>query len=164
MLDIQVGSDLIGFMKQFHQLGLDQHTKVLALAADEGSIAAMGPAGVGLFSSAAYFNSMNNAKNTQFLSDLKAQFGDKTATQNFIGEPAYDAVMLWAEAVKKAGSIDTKKVNVTLPQVSFDGPRGTIQYQADSHHAALPIYLGQVQSDGSIQIVHSFGVQQPGPQ
>jgi len=70
---------------------------------------------------------------------------------------------LYKAAVEKAGSLDVGKVVQALPTVSFDGPRGTVQ-MSKQHHAPLTMYLGQVQSDGTVTVIQSFKNVDPGDQ
>ncbi|MBV9522716.1 MAG: amino acid ABC transporter, partial [Alphaproteobacteria bacterium] len=48
-------------------------------------------------------------------------------------------------------------------EVSFEGPRGTIQ-MSKQRHAPLTMYLGQVQADGSVKVLDSFKNVDPGDQ
>ena len=50
-----------------------------------------------------------------------------------------------------------------LPSVSFTGPRGVINMDKQNH-APLTMYLGQVQSDGSVKVAATFKDADPGDQ
>jgi branched-chain amino acid transport system substrate-binding protein len=62
-----------------------------------------------------------------------------------------------------AKSTDEAPVLKALGEVSFQGPRGLIKMDKE-HHAALTMYLGQVQGDGSVKVLSSFADVPPGEQ
>jgi branched-chain amino acid transport system substrate-binding protein len=65
---------------------------------------------------------------------------------------AYDGVMAWAKAVKKANSVDTEKVVEALEGLELDSLRGPGRYirKAD-HQANVGAYIGVVAWDKSFQ-------------
>jgi urea transport system substrate-binding protein len=156
--------DAVAFMKQFHQRGLNKDIKVLAFASDENTVEAMGEAAVGMLEPTAYFWDQDTQANTEFKEKYFDAFGDDAPKQNFISIPTYDAIHSWALAVKEADTFETEKVKEFLTQVTFKGPRGEITYDSSSHHANLPIYLGEVQSDLTFKVIHELGVISPGNQ
>jgi urea transport system substrate-binding protein len=151
------GPAAVAFMKQFKSRGLDKTIKVVALAVDENSISAMGEASEDLLLSAAYFTGMHSPENKKFKDSYFKTFGNDAPKPNFITVGTYDAVHLWAKAVKAAGDLEIDKVKEQLIKVSFTGPRGKVMYEKDSQHAKLPIYLAEVQSGGKVKIIHDFG-------
>lgn len=163
IISLQMIGDSIGFMKQFHQRGLHENTKVLALAVDENMVDTMGEAAVGMLKAAAYFLDYDSESNQQFLMSHDEIIGGQDK-QNFASVPTYDAIHMWAMAVNQANTLETEKVKEQLNQISFTGPRGTISYEADSQHAELPIYLGEVQEDGKFKVIKDFGMVPSGEQ
>jgi urea transport system substrate-binding protein len=161
---LEMIGDAVAFMKQFHQRGLDQSIKVLALAVDENMVDAMGESAVGMIETTAYFLDHDTPHNKVFLEKYYKMFGQDAVKQNFISIPTYDAIHLWALAVKEANSFETGAVKEKLVQVSFEGPRGKIQYDAESQHATLPMYLGEVQPDGKFEVIKDFGIISAGDQ
>ncbi|MDF2141793.1 substrate-binding protein [Paenirhodobacter sp. CAU 1674] len=133
------------------------------LAVDEGTAQSMGADAEGILISASYVTGIDSPENTAFLEAMKAKFGDELRTPNDLSVPEYEAVYLYKAAVEKAGTTDTQPVLDALGEVSFVGPRGTIQMNAQ-HHAPLTMYLGQVQADGSVSVVESFANVDPGAQ
>ena len=52
--------------------------------------------------------------------------------------------MLWAEGVKKAGSLDRDKVIEALESgISYEGPTGKVTMDGATHHTTRNIYLAQ---------------------
>lgn len=157
------GGTAVSFMNQFKEYGLDKHTKVVALAVDENSIEAMGNSSEGLLLAASYFHDMESEANETFKKSYYETFGEDAPKPNFITIGNYGAVHLWAKAVEAAGTLEIDKVKEQLGKVSFDGVRGELSYEADSHHAKIPMYLGEVK-DGKVSVVHEFGIIEPANQ
>jgi branched-chain amino acid transport system substrate-binding protein len=117
----------------------------------------------GIFISASYLTNIDSDANRKFLAAMTKKFGDKLLTPNDLSVPQYDAVYLYKAAVEKAKSTEAEGVVQALAEVSFDGPRGTVQMDKQ-RHAPLTMYLGQVQANGSVRIVKSFPKVDPGDQ
>ena len=109
----------------------------------------------------------------QFVSMLAAMGGSKDMmmTVTMLGPVwivknapgAADYNRFYKAAVEKAGSTDTAAVLAALAEVSFTGPRG-VNIMNKQHHAPLTMYLGQVQADGSVNVVATFKDVDPGTQ
>jgi branched-chain amino acid transport system substrate-binding protein len=163
VLLILLPSDAVAFMKQFHNQGLHQSVTPIATLVEQSAIAAMGPAAEGLLIPAGFFPN-TTPESQAFDKRYQETLGAEAAAQNFIAINAYDAVHLWAKAVEKAGTVESAAVAKALPEVSFDGPRGTVSYNAKTHHATFPIYLAKLDAQGNPQVIQSFGPVDPGPQ
>jgi branched-chain amino acid transport system substrate-binding protein len=133
------------------------------LAVDEGTAKSMGADADGIFISASYVTSIDSPENKAFLAAMEKKFGKDLKTPNDLSVPQYEGVYLYKAAVEKAGSTDTAAVVAALPQVSFTGPRG-VNVMNKQHHAPLTMYLGQVQADGSVNVVSTFKDVDPGAQ
>lgn len=133
------------------------------LAVDEGTAKDMGADAEGIVMSSSYVTSIDGAKNKQFLAAMQKKFGANLKTPNDLSVPQYEAIYMYKAAVEKAGTADADKVIAALSTVQFEGPRGTVQMNKQ-RHAALTMYLGQVQKDGSIKLLESFKNVDPGEQ
>ncbi|MDR3537924.1 MAG: substrate-binding protein [Acetobacteraceae bacterium] len=133
------------------------------LGLDEGTAKSMGADAEGTYLSGSYYTSIDSPANKKFLAAMQQKFGADLKTPNDLSVPEYEAVYLYAAAVKKAGSVDSDKVIPALATVSFDGPRGTIRMDKQ-RHAPLTMYLGQVTADGSVTLMSSFKDVDPGAQ
>ncbi|MEO0761925.1 MAG: transporter substrate-binding protein, partial [Pseudomonadota bacterium] len=94
---------------------------------------------------------------------MAAMFGDDLITPNDLSVPQYEAIYAYKAAVEMAGSTEPQAVIDVLDDVSVTGPRGTITMNAQ-RHAPLTMYLGQVQADGSVNVIQSFENVDPGEQ
>ena len=69
--------------------------------------------------------------------------------------------MLWAEAVKNAGTADREPVIEALRSgLSYDGPSGTVTIDAQTNHCSMNVYIGELQ-DQTWNIKESFENQPP---
>jgi branched-chain amino acid transport system substrate-binding protein len=155
------GAPNVSLTKQLRGAGVD--LPYANLAVDEGTAKNMGADATGILISASYVTGIDSAENKAFLDAMAAKFGNELRTPNDLSVPQYEAIYLYKAAVEKAGSTDTKAVVDVLDDVSFTGPRGTIQ-MSKQHHAPLTMYLGQVQEDGSVKVVETFKDVDPGEQ
>ena len=133
------------------------------LGVDEGTAKSIGPDATGVYIAQSYLTSIDNPANKAFKAALEKKFGADMKTPNDLSEPEYDGIYLYKAAIEKAGSVEPAKVLEALGHVSFDGPRGTVSMDKE-HHAALTMYLGQVQADGSVNVIQKFPSVSPGNQ
>jgi len=126
------------------------------LALDEGTAKDMGKAAEGIIIAGSYMTALDTPENKAFLENMKKKFGSDLKTPNELSVPEYDAFYSYKAAVEKAGSTDHKAVIKALGEVEAQGPRGTIKMDPHNRHADLDMYLGQVQSDGSVKLVSSI--------
>ncbi len=147
------GAPNVTLQKQYKAAGMK--APVGNLSVDEGTAKTMAADADGVFISASFLTNIDTSANKKF--------GDKLLTPNDLSVPEYDAVYLYKAAVEKAKTTTAEPVIAALAEVSFDGPRGKVQMNAQ-RHAPLTMYLGQVQADGSVKIVKSFPNVSPGEQ
>ena len=155
------GSPNATFLKQYKATGLE--TPVASFSIDELTALKIGEPAEGVYYTADYFTSLNNPENAAYLAAMKKMFGANLLTPSNLSVPEYDAIHLYALAAEKAKSVEAAAIIKTLPTVSFKGPRGVIQMNKE-HHAALPIYLAQIQKVGTSKVIKDFGLIDPGNQ
>jgi len=155
------GAPNVTLQKQYKAAGMK--ALVGNLSVDEATAKSMGVDAEGVHISASYLTRIKSDANAKFLKAMKAKFGDKLITPNDLSVPEYDAVYLYKVAVEKAGTTDAGPVIKALSTVSYAGPRGTVSMNTQ-RHAPLTMYLGEVQGDGSVNIVNTFKNVSPGEQ
>ena len=133
------------------------------LAVDEGTAKSMGSDAKDVYTAGSYYTSIDTPRNKEFLAAMSKRFGAEMKTPNDLSVPQYEAVWAYKLAADKAGALDTDKVLKALAEVTVNGPRGAIKMDKQ-HHAALSMYMGQVQSDGSVKILETFKDVAPGAQ
>ena len=155
------GAPAVTLTKQLRAAGVKIPYGNLVL--DEGTAKSIGPDAEGIFISASYFTKIANPKNKEFLAAMQKKFGADMKTPNDLSVPQYEGVYAYKLAAEKAGSTDADKILKALGEVEFSGPRGVIKMNRQ-RHAALTMYLGQVQKDGSVEILDTFKDVDPGNQ
>lgn len=155
------GAPNVSLAKQLKGAGLTLPYGNLAI--DEGTARTMADVAAGLYVSASYVTSIDTPENHKFLADMQKKFGKDLKTPNELSVPQYEAFFLYKAAVEKAASTASAGVVAALGEVSFVGPRGSVQMNK-SRHTPLSMRLGQVQTDGSIKIVDTFASVDPGAQ
>jgi len=62
---------------------------------------------------------------------------------------------LWAEAVKKAGSLRWKRLRRQPKGLEFKAPEGLVKIEGENQHLWKPVRIGEVQEDGLIKEIWS---------
>jgi urea transport system substrate-binding protein len=155
------GAPNVTLTKQYKAAGIS--ALIGNIGVDEGTAKSMGTDAEGVYMSASYVSSLDTPANQKFVAAMKAKFGEELKTPNDLSVPEYEAIYLYKAAIEKVGSTKEGDVLKALGDVSFEGPRGLIKMDKQ-RHAALTMYLGQVQGDGSVKVVKSFKDVDPGDQ
>jgi branched-chain amino acid transport system substrate-binding protein len=133
------------------------------LGVDEGTAKSMGSDAEGIYVAGSYYTNIDSPRNKQFLAAMQKKFGADLKTPNDLSVPQYEAVLAYKLAAEMAGSTEADKILPALGKVTVDGPRGMIKMDKQ-RHAALTMYMGQVQKDGSIKLLETFKNVDPGEQ
>jgi len=73
----------------------------------------------------------------------------------------YQGIMLWAEAVKAAGSVERDKVMAALDGgLSYAGPAGKVTIDPKTKHATLDVHLMEMKGQ-KLNVLKSFGAREP---
>ncbi len=73
----------------------------------------------------------------------------------------YQGIMLWAEAVKAAGSVENEKVRAALDSgLSLNGPAGKVTIDPKTKHATLDVHLMEMRGQ-KLNVIKSFGAREP---
>ena len=155
------GAPNVTLTKQLRGAGID--IPYGNLAVDEGTAKAMGADATGIFIAASYITGIESEENRDFLAAMEEKFGDELKTPNDLSVPQYEAIHTYKAAVEAAGTTEPQAVIDALGNASYTGPRGTITMNKQ-RHAPLTMYLGQVQDDGSVEVIESFENVDPGEQ
>ena len=93
------------------------------------------------------------------------KFYKKFPDDKYVGmeaESAYTGIMLWAEAVKKAGTTDKEAVIKALESgISYDGPAGKVTIDGATHHVIRDVYLAYSDKDHKITFPQKWEAVKP---
>ncbi len=102
-----------------------------------------------------FFEDSSNDKIRSFMRKYKNRYGAEKKL-NDAAVTSYVAVHMWAQAVERASTTDPQAVEKALIGSSYEGPLGTVQVN-ENRHLTREIFIGQVNSGGTIEVLKSFG-------
>lgn len=156
-----VGPDQMRFLEQFASSGLKEKIGVVSTTlSDVEKISSAAHQGV--IVSQAYFTSLNTAENRHFLEAWKKKFGPIDAVSSE-AVTAWNAVHLWAQAVKRAGTAEVNAVYQAIEtgKITFTGPNGFVSLEPRSHHVRQNIYLAQGNINNGFDLISTFAAVPP---
>jgi branched-chain amino acid transport system substrate-binding protein len=120
----QPGGMGINFVKQWHQAGLDQVSKLYSVfTVDNLSLPALQEIALGVVSTQTWSPDLDNDMNRRFVADYKAKFG---GYPSYYAAQAYDTMMAIDHAIAKAGSADTEAMRAVLAKGGIPTTRGAL--------------------------------------
>ena len=120
----QPGGMGINFVKQWHQAGMDQVSKLYTVfTVDNLSLPALKETALGVVSTQTWSPDLDNEMNRRFVADYKAKFG---GYPSFYAAQAYDTMMAIDHAIAKAGSSDTEAMRAALAEGGIPTTRGSL--------------------------------------
>ncbi len=158
-----VGGAHVSFYRQYAATGMNTSVPIASTTFGVGNEHTLISAeeGDGMIVAYSYLQEIDTPANQDFVSRFQAKYGDDAPYLNELAARSYEAVYLWAEGVKQAGSTDRMAVIEALESpVSFDGPSGKIAIEPKTHHAVQNVYLAELK-DQKFTILESFEQQPP---
>jgi urea transport system substrate-binding protein len=158
-----VGGAHVSFYRQYAAAGMLTEIPIASTTFGVGNEQKLISAeeGNGIIASYGYFEGIDNPQNKAFLERLEAKLGADRPVMNELAIRSYEGAMLWAEAVKAAGTADRDPVIKALHSgLSYDGPSGTVTIDAQTNHCYMNVYIGQLQ-DQEWNILEAFDNQAP---
>jgi branched-chain amino acid transport system substrate-binding protein len=108
-----------------------------------------------------YFEDLKNKTNEVFIAAFHKRFGADYPNVTGLAMATYQGFRLWAEAVKKAASIDRIKVIEALETgISIDAPSGKVTIDPPTHHCVLDVHIAEV-NDKKLKVLEDFSRQKP---
>lgn len=107
-----------------------------------------------------YSQELDTPENRAFKEKWAGAYGD-TSSIHEIAVSNYQGVHTWAEAVRKAGSMDRDAIIAALETgLSIDGPAGKVTVDPKTHHAVLDVHLMEIDNQG-MKVVETLPQRQP---
>lgn len=164
LVSVLVGGAHISFYRQWAAAGMKSRIPMASTTFGGGneSLVLSPEEGNGIVCAFSYFQEVDNPVNKAFLEKFHAKLGPKAPYLG--GELAmrtYVGFNLWAEGVRKAGSIDRMKVIEALETgIANSGPPGATVIDPKTNHVTMDVYLAQV-ADHGFKILQHFPGQPP---
>jgi urea ABC transporter substrate-binding protein len=109
----------------------------------------------GILGAYGYFEELTTPASTAYVEKLKKQSPDIPYISE-LAAATYEGFHLWAEGVKKAGSLDRTAVIEALESgISFDGPSGKVTIDHATHHTVRNAFLAEVK-DRKWSVLETF--------
>jgi branched-chain amino acid transport system substrate-binding protein len=163
IMTVLVGGGPITFYRQFHAAGLAGKIPIasttfggandqMVLTPEESN---------GIIVCYNYIETLDNPVNKDFLKRFRAKYGADYPPINDLTMSSYRGVLLWAEGVRKAGSLDREKVIEALESgISVNGPSGKVTIDPQTHHCIFDVHLA-VFKNKVLQLLETYPQRQP---
>lgn len=158
-----VGGAHISFYRQWAAAGLSKKIPLASTTFAGGNEhIVLAPAECdGFLVSYNYFQNLDTPQNKAFKERLYKRFGADYPNISELAMGTYQGFKLWADGVKKAGSLErTKVIDALESGIAIDGPSGKVSLDAETHHCVLNVSIAEVRNK-QLNIVETFAQQKP---
>jgi urea transport system substrate-binding protein len=147
------GDTNLAFIRELRAAGItSERMPLLSFSLDQTGYRELDPSLVaGDYLAWNYFEAFESQENRDFIHALHERFGPRPVTDPMA--TSYSAVLLWAEAVKQAGSLDIGAIRGVFDKVHVSTPLGELRVSPTTLHAVKTIAIGQIGRDGKVQVV-----------
>ncbi len=163
VLSALVGSNHTAFYRQWAAAGMKGKIPIASTTFGlVNEIATIAPSeSNGVVTSYGYYEELATPASTAFVKAVRAKFGDDLPYISELACATYEGFKLWAEGVKKAGSVDRMKVTEALETgLAVDGPSGKVTIDHATHHVIRNAYLAKA-ADRKWDVFQSYPDQAP---
>lgn len=157
-----VGGAHLSFFRQWAAAGMNTRIPLASTTMGVGNEHKVLTAeeGNGIMVAYNYSQELDTPANNAFKERWTAAYGDTSAIHE-IAVSHYMGVQLWAEGVRRAGSLDRMAVIEALENnLSIEGPSGVMTIDPQTHHATLDVHLMEVR-DQKMNVVESLSQRPP---
>lgn len=156
-----IGPSSYAFLAAMRELGerdiafRPENCPVVSCDLTECELDELGDNGCGQLSVASYFDTLPGLDNTRFKKAVAGRYGVERKVSTFFAT-TFASVKLCIEAIHNTGTDEPLAVRQHLYSKTSDTVLGPILIDASTHHAALPFYLGRIDSRGGFDIISSL--------
>jgi len=155
---------LLPFLEQLYDSGFTRRGGQIACTYFDENLLSLVPAPhvEGLYSCLDYYQSVNDPFSQKLLGRYNKLYpGNAQFTGGSACSGLYRGLMLWAAAVKEAGSLKQDDVIKALDHAKIaEGPGGPAEVVPGQHHVRMNMYIAQA-NNSNFKIVKSLGVIDP---
>jgi len=158
VMNVFVGPAHGSFYGQWAAAGMNKNIPMVSTTFGQSGETLVMPPEVanGILVGGPYFEDLDNPFNRKWLAEFRKRYGTKYGYLRDVPPRDWYGWMLWAEAVKKAGSFDRNKVIEAMETgLKVDGPGGPIQVDPKTHHCYTDMYLA-VAKDRKFEIFRKY--------
>ncbi|MEU9830062.1 urea ABC transporter substrate-binding protein [Streptosporangium sp. NPDC048047] len=152
------GDSNVAFFKQLASAGVTaEKMPVLSVSVAEEEVKGIGVDNIAGHPVAwNYYQTTQGPANEKFVAAFKGRYGAGKVTSDPM-EAGYNAVYLWAEAVRKAGTTEVEAVRKAAGGIALERPEGLVTIDGENQHMYKTARIGVVQPDGLIKEVWKSG-------
>jgi len=147
------GDSNISFFRELRDAGIrSKNCPTLSFSVGEEGLRNLNPEEIaGDYAAWTYFQSIDSTENKEFVSRLLEEYPQHVITDPM--ESAYVSLIIWASAVRETGSLEPRRLRHAMLEQRFSAPGGEVRLDPDTQHCYKTPRVGQIQSDGTIQVV-----------
>lgn len=145
-------------IRQLNEAGLWDSLVIGTPGSDEGWLFGVEPDQIsGMYSALDYYEALDDEATVAIRDAYVEEYGEEPPISAAGGASgAYRGVMLWADAVETAGSLDRDAVEEAMHTASTDrAPGGPAEMVEGTRHARVPTYIGQFTTD-TIEVLQAI--------
>ena len=150
-----VGKSTADFYQSYTNSGFDPKVMPIAsLTTTEAEIKAMGTdVGEGHITAAPYFEGINNKASLAFTKRYRQRYGNEPT--NTCIETAYFQVHMFAEALKRANSLNTDHLKANVLGIDYEAPQGNVSINLSHGHADVWTRVGRANRSGLFDVLYA---------
>jgi branched-chain amino acid transport system substrate-binding protein len=164
VMSVLVGGAHLGFYNQWAAAGMKKEIPIASTTFGAGGaeIEIIKPeVANGIITSYGYYPSIDSPINNAWVAQVKKRYPEKTPLLTELSAFTWEGMMIWADAVRTAGSMDRMKlIEVMESGKSYTMPSGKISIDPKTHHAIRDVYIADLQ-DKTFIIKKKFSQVQP---
>ena len=164
VMHVLVGTGHLGFLNQWAAAGMKNKIPMASttFGAAGADIEIIKPeAANGVITSYGYYPSIDTPENKAWVAKVKKRYPEKTPFLTELSAFTWDGMMIWADAVRTAGSMDRRKlIEVMESGKTYNLPSGKCTIDPKTHHAVRDVYIADLQ-DKKFLIKEKFSQVQP---
>ena len=108
-----------------------------------------------------YFEELDTPASRAFVEAIRERHGAGTPYISELAAASYEGVHLWAEGVRRAGTVERMPVIEALESgIAFEGPSGSVVIDPKTHHVTRNAFLAEVKGS-AWEVIETFEAQPP---
>lgn len=164
LMSVLVGTGHLGFYRQWAAAGMKDKIPMASTtfgAAGAEPIIMTPEEANGIITCYGYYPTIDSPANKDWLAKVKARYPEDTPILSELSECTWEGMMIWADAVNEAGTLDRDPVLEVLESgKTYEMPSGKVSIDPLTHHAIRDVYIADLQ-DRSFVIKEKFEQVQP---
>ena len=164
LMSVLVGTGHLGFYRQWAAAGMKDKIPMASTtfgAAGAEPIIMTPEEANGIITCYGYYPTIDSPANKDWLAKVQARYPEDTPILSELSECTWEGMMIWADAVNEAGTLDRDPVLEVLESgKTYEMPSGKVSIDPLTHHAIRDVYIADLQ-DRSFVIKEKFEQVQP---